>query len=184
MLTSFRTLNKKNNLISDTFKIIHNKFAPVRGQANAYFAASKRLTEVERTGALNPPLDLSHMCTREGGPFDPTTAFIQPPTTKPAAPVRKNQQSSVEAPTGGLAEQSMQTSPPPLAISGHRSRKPSPDVSMIEVPQHVNTTSRKIVEDKKERNKEISRVIREDEDVPLNAASTQTRGISANVTNF
>ena len=95
LLTSFRTLNKKNNLISDTFKIIHNKFAPVRGQANAYFAASKRLTEVERTGALNPPLDLSHMCTREGGPFDPTTAFIQPPTTKPAAPVRKNQQSSV-----------------------------------------------------------------------------------------
>jgi hypothetical protein len=28
ILTSFRTLKKQNNMVSDTLKIIHNKFQP------------------------------------------------------------------------------------------------------------------------------------------------------------
>lgn len=36
ILTSFRTLKKENNIISDTFKVIHNKFQPL-GQKNSFF---------------------------------------------------------------------------------------------------------------------------------------------------
>lgn len=36
ILTSFRTLKGENNTVSDTFKIVHKKFQPVKGK-NAYF---------------------------------------------------------------------------------------------------------------------------------------------------
>ncbi len=48
ILTSFRTLKKENNVISDTMKVIHNKFQPmIHGKSSSYFfsAMSKCLAE-------------------------------------------------------------------------------------------------------------------------------------------
>lgn len=41
ILTSFRTLRKQNNLISDTLKVIHNKFQPIKSK-NQFFNMSEK----------------------------------------------------------------------------------------------------------------------------------------------
>eukprot|EP00347_Sterkiella_histriomuscorum_P005013 403358235 len=41
ILTSFRTLRKQNNLISDTMKVIHNKFQPLKTK-NSYFQMNEK----------------------------------------------------------------------------------------------------------------------------------------------
>ena len=120
LLTSFRTLNKKNNLISDTFKIIHNKFAPFRPSGNSYFSSNKKLTEVERTQTLNPPLDLSHLCAREPqAQVDPPPSIAQHHAALPV--VRRKEISPRET----TEQRSSQTSPP--APSGRHSPKQSPE---------------------------------------------------------
>ena len=59
ILTSFRTLAKTNNSLSETFKIIHNKFlAGATGNKNSFF--NKKIVEGKsKSFLLNPPPDLS-----------------------------------------------------------------------------------------------------------------------------
>ena len=47
ILTSFRTLSKKNNTISDTFKILHQKFTSAASKNNSY-AKSKNMSIQDR----------------------------------------------------------------------------------------------------------------------------------------
>ena len=58
ILTSFRTLAKTNNCLSDTFKIIHKKFMPNDHSKSAFFNI-KEASAKSKNYALNPPLDLS-----------------------------------------------------------------------------------------------------------------------------
>ena len=61
ILTSFRTLAKTNNSLSDTFKIIHNKFLPDdKGKKNPFFNL-KQAEGKSKSYLLNPPPDLSGM---------------------------------------------------------------------------------------------------------------------------
>ena len=61
ILTSFRTLAKTNNSLSDTFKIIHNKFLPDdKGKKNPFFNI-KQSEGKSKSYLLNPPPDLSGM---------------------------------------------------------------------------------------------------------------------------
>ena len=41
ILTSFRTLRKQNNLVSDTLKVIHNKFQPFSNKHSSFMILSK-----------------------------------------------------------------------------------------------------------------------------------------------
>lgn len=41
ILTSFRTLRKQNNLVSDTLKVIHNKFQPFNNKHSSFMILSK-----------------------------------------------------------------------------------------------------------------------------------------------
>ena len=41
ILTSFRTLRKQNNIVSDTLKVIHNKFQPVTGKSSNFMILNK-----------------------------------------------------------------------------------------------------------------------------------------------
>ncbi len=41
ILTSFRTLRKENNLVSDTLKVIHNKFQPFNNKHSSFMILSK-----------------------------------------------------------------------------------------------------------------------------------------------
>ena len=58
ILTSLRTLAKLNNSISDTFKVIHTKFAPALTN-NPNYAHRKEIPQVEKGYSVHPPLDLS-----------------------------------------------------------------------------------------------------------------------------
>ena len=41
ILTSFRTLRKQNNIVSDTLKVIHNKFQPVTSKSSNFMILNK-----------------------------------------------------------------------------------------------------------------------------------------------
>ena len=57
ILTSLRTLAKLNNSISDTFKVIHSKFAPTACK-NPSYAYKKELAQVDKNYS-HPPMDMS-----------------------------------------------------------------------------------------------------------------------------
>lgn len=59
ILTSFRTLAKTNNSLSDTFKIIHNKFLPEYNMNKNTFFQRKHAEGSSKSYLLNPPPDLS-----------------------------------------------------------------------------------------------------------------------------
>lgn len=60
ILTSFRTLAKTNNSLSDTFKIIHNKFLPNdETRKSAFFQSKKADGQNSKSYLMNPPPDLS-----------------------------------------------------------------------------------------------------------------------------
>jgi hypothetical protein len=42
ILTSFRTLRKQNNIVSDTLKVIHNKFQPFSNKSSTFMILSKQ----------------------------------------------------------------------------------------------------------------------------------------------
>lgn len=58
ILTSLRTLAKLNNSISDTFKVVHSKFAPTVTK-NPCFAYRKEVPMAEKSYSVHPPLDMS-----------------------------------------------------------------------------------------------------------------------------
>ena len=64
ILTSFRTLNKQNNVISSTLKVIHNKFTPKqlsRHVKNTFKRAAQALysvSEVESVDDLSDSQDI------------------------------------------------------------------------------------------------------------------------------
>lgn len=58
ILTSLRTLAKLNNSISDTFKVIHSKFAP-GSIGNPNYTKRKEVAQVDRSYSVHPPLDMS-----------------------------------------------------------------------------------------------------------------------------
>ena len=43
ILTSFRTLKKENNTVSDTYKIVHQKFLPVKTKGMYFKAVQKNM---------------------------------------------------------------------------------------------------------------------------------------------
>ena len=59
ILTSFRTLQKKNNSISDTFKIIHQKVCPTQAKSNPYANRSKLSLLEKRAVVDEAPYDMS-----------------------------------------------------------------------------------------------------------------------------
>lgn len=59
ILTSFRTLAKTNNSLSDTFKIIHNKFSSNESNRKSAFFNRKKAEGKTKSYLLNPPPDLS-----------------------------------------------------------------------------------------------------------------------------
>ncbi|CAI2381054.1 unnamed protein product [Moneuplotes crassus] len=58
ILTSLRTLAKLNNSISESFKVIHTKFAPYQLK-NPRYANKKEVPQAEKNLGVNPPIDLS-----------------------------------------------------------------------------------------------------------------------------
>jgi hypothetical protein len=66
ILTSLRTLAKLNNSISDTFKVIHSKFAPSVTN-NPCYAHKKEIPQAEKMYSVHPPLDLSMLADRNSG---------------------------------------------------------------------------------------------------------------------
>jgi hypothetical protein len=59
ILTSFRTLAKTNNSLSDTFKIIHSKFLPDYNTNKNAFFLRKQTDGSTKSYLINPPPDLS-----------------------------------------------------------------------------------------------------------------------------
>jgi hypothetical protein len=59
ILTSFRTLAKTNNSLSDTFKIIHSKFLPDYNTNKNAFFMRKQADGSTKSYLINPPPDLS-----------------------------------------------------------------------------------------------------------------------------
>jgi hypothetical protein len=59
ILTSFRTLTKKNNTISDTFKIIHQQFQPYKQGNNTY--ANRKDVPLSSKFAEETPIDMSEI---------------------------------------------------------------------------------------------------------------------------
>lgn len=75
ILTSLRTLAKLNNSISDSFKVIHTKFAPYQLK-NPHYAYKKLIPQAERNYGSHPPIDMSTFAE------DPGRAFSMGPPLK------------------------------------------------------------------------------------------------------
>ncbi|CAI2383641.1 unnamed protein product [Moneuplotes crassus] len=66
ILTSLRTLAKLNNSISDSFKVIHTKFAPHQLK-NPSYTNKKEIPQAERSYGVHPPVDMSSIADDQMG---------------------------------------------------------------------------------------------------------------------
>ena len=65
ILTSFRTLKRENNTVSETYKIVHKKFQPMRAKGASLRAAAKNLAHKAGLYALTDNEDVLDIAQAE-----------------------------------------------------------------------------------------------------------------------